>query len=254
MSRDHLRAIVDKHVFDPRPNANWFYMTHVPFDELLRSHDVEERVTSCARAGSRVAVIGPSGCGKTSLVTYALARDPNLFPITVRVAPEKPDRVRDVTGFARLIVDTIVNDAQIVLTEEHRGQALAGASERYEAQAPRRSKRWGAHLGWSGAHVDVSREVAHYAESISYEMTTTRVTSTLEDLLATIGKRDTEPVLVIDDSDRFLQLVSADDDQEQLVTAFLSRVLPWLSELPCGKVVAIHPAYRNQRTLAPSGV
>jgi Cdc6-like AAA superfamily ATPase len=243
VSRAELRAVVDQHVFDPKPSADWFYATHVPFDELFASSEVEDRVTSCARAGSRAAIVGPSGCGKTSMVTYALAQhgDPDLRPIWVRVAAEQPQVVREVAAFGRLVIDSIVWDARIALSEHDRAHALASASERYEAEAPHITRRF----GWSGAHLDAAREITSIAESISRETTTTRITSALDELLATIGKRGSQPVLVIDDSDKVLRMVGDSGGEKALVSAFLSRILPWLSELDCAKVVAFHPAYED---------
>lgn len=242
MSRRDLRAVVDKHVFDPKPNADWYYAIHVPFDDLFKSHNVEERVTKCARAGSRTAIIGPSGCGKTSLVMYALTQEgtPDIRPVWVRVAAEHPEVIKEVASFARLVIDSIAWDARIALSEHDRAHALAAASERYQAEGPRSTRR----IGWSAAHLDAAREITSVVETIARDTTIARMTSALADLLEAIGKRGSHPVLVIDDSDKFLKMVSKPGDEEALVTAFLTRVLPWLCDLDCAKVVAFHPAYQ----------
>ena len=174
---------------------------------------------------------------------YALTQEgtPEIRPIWVRVAPEQPEVVKDVASFARLVIDTIAWDARTALSEQARAHALAAASERYEAEAPRSTRR----IGLSAGHLDAAREITSVAETIARDTTIARMTNALGDLLETMGKRGSHPVLVIDDSDKLLRMVSKPGDEEALVTAFLTRVLPWLCDLDCAKVVAFHPAYQE---------
>jgi hypothetical protein len=73
------------------------------------------------------------------------------------------------------------------------------------------------------------------------------VTRQLARLFELVHRNGLMPVVVVDDSDRFLQVVASEKGSApDLFAPFVKRVLPWLGEFDCAKVVAVHPNYRER--------
>jgi len=230
---------------DPRPVQDWFVATHVPFDELFETETIETRVRGTAAAGGRVAVVGRSGTGKTSLVEHALNAE-GLLPIWMHVAVEKPELVTDPKGFGQLLVTAIIDSARRMLSGEDKDRGLAVTGERVGREGTKRTRKGGVGLKTWGT-MDLAKEVTTTAATISAPVTAAVVAHALRDLLQLVHENGFIPVVVIDDSDRFLQVVKKQPEgSPDLFAPFVTKVLPWLSEFDCAKVVAVHPTHTGR--------
>ncbi len=246
MSFQQLSKLNQLMAFDPRPVQDWFAATHVPFDELFETDTIETRVRSTAAAGGRVAVIGRSGTGKTSLVEHALNHE-GLLPIWMHVAVEKPELVAEPIGFGQLLIAAIVDTAKRYLSGEDVDRSLAITGERIEREGTRRTRRGGAGIKSAWANMDLAKEVTTAAPHISAPVTVAAVGRALRDLLVIVRENGSVPIVVIDDSDRFLRVVKKQPEAApDLFAPFVTKVLPWLSEFDCAKVVAVHPTYTGR--------
>jgi hypothetical protein len=243
VSYKQLANLYREHAFDPRIVQDWFTATHVPFDDLFSTNAIEGRVRDSAEHGGRVAVIGRSGTGKTSLVHHAI-HAPGLAPIWMHVAVEKPELITEPLGFGRLLLSAIVDNAKRYLSAGDVDQSLAVAGDRYERSGAKRTKRGRAGIAYGFGSVDAAKEVMSAAPDISVGVTAAMVATALQNLFEIIRSNGVVPVVVVDDSDRFLQVVAQEPNQApDLFSPFVTKVMPWLADFDCAKVVAVHPTY-----------
>jgi hypothetical protein len=96
-------------------------------------------------------------------------------------------------------------------------------------------------IGWMGAQLGA--ELARQAEQArSISRSATETLETVHQMVEIIRQESLVPVLVFDDTDRWLS-GSAYAGSEGIVTSFFGRVLPDLAELRCALVVAVHRTY-----------
>ncbi|MDQ2959805.1 MAG: hypothetical protein M3R48_01950 [Candidatus Dormibacteraeota bacterium] len=233
------------HVFDPLPMPEFYQYTHVAFDELLGGRDVEARLTTRAAAVGRVALIGKSGSGKTSAVRYALTEnEEHTAAIWLQVGPEDPAVLSDVTRFGRHLVETIVHFATVEMTILSRQDAhlslAEGAGQKYTKAGMKTTTQLSGGLRTPWMHADLAREFAQSQPDLDLEMTPARIKRVIEALLDRIADEGGNPIVVFDDSDRWLQAVGGEPER---VTAFFGTLLPWLGEMRCGIVCAVDERY-----------
>jgi hypothetical protein len=246
MSFDQLVKLNQLMAFDPRLVQDWYVATHVHFDGLFETDTIETRVRDTAAGGGRVSVIGTSGTGKTSLVEHAMSAE-GLLAIWMHVAVEEPELVVDPKGFGKLLVTAIVDSAKRMLSDEEKDRGLAVTGDRIAREGTKRTRKGGAGIKVWGS-LDLAKEVTTAAPSISAPVTVAVVAHALRDLLELVRRNGFMPVVVIDDSDRFLQVVKKQSvGAPDLFAPFVTKVLPWLAEFDCAKVVAVHPTYVGRK-------
>jgi Cdc6-like AAA superfamily ATPase len=243
-----LMVALRDHAFDPRPIPDLYQFTHVAFDELLGGVEVEARLVTAAAGLRRVALIGKSGTGKTSVVRYALAENvENIAPIWLQVAPEDPETVSDLTKFGRYLVETIVHFASVerdILSRKDAQQSLGeAAGERYIKAGRRTTTHAGVAMRTPWMNGDLARELAESAPEINMGTSPARAKREIDRLFKRIGDEGLQPIVVFDDSDRWLQVAGADAAHGDLVASFFSVLLPWLVEMRCGLVCAVDERY-----------
>lgn len=243
MSLDLLLHLQREHAFDPTPVRDDLGVYHVQFAELVGdAHPERTLLDACLRA-ERVALIGESGAGKSSLAASVLGpMADDVAPVVVPVARESFEVVREPRAmFAHLVsvIGAYAHDAEM-LDDKGRDEALT----RVTAQRPvgRSTGRSGRlTLGWMGAQLGA--ELARQASpGAAVDRSATETLETVHQMVEIIRGASLAPVLVFDDTDRWLG-GSAFADPAALVTGFFGRVLPDLTELRCGLVVAVHRKY-----------
>lgn len=249
MSAELLGALQRAHAFDPFPVREDLGVYHVPFSQLVGSAHVEATLLDSCRRFERVAVVGDSGTGKSSLTARVLGPlAEGVAPILVPVAVEPSETVSEPRAmFAHIaaVIARFATDAATLSVEE-REQALARlTAQRPVGRVGGRNLRLGG--GWMGATIsaDLSKQ-AGPAQSI--DRSASETLEVVHQMLATIHNEGLVPVLVFDDTDRWLA-GSAFPDHEVLARSFFGRVLSALAELRCSLVVAVHRRYLTDDTV-----
>jgi hypothetical protein len=243
VSLELLTHLQREHAFDPTPVRDDLGIYHVPFTELVGDTHPERTLHEACLRHERVALVGESGTGKSSLTASVLGPiAEGVAPIIVPVAREAFEVVREPrTMFAHLagVIAAYAEEASL-LDDVARDAALSRATaQRPIGRAAGRSAR--VTLGWMGAQLgaELSRQAA---PSRSIERSATETLETVHQMIEIIRAESLVPVLVLDDTDRWLT-GSAYKEPETLVGAFFGRVLPELAELRCALVVAVHRRY-----------
>ena len=243
MSSEQLVALQEAHAFDPFPVREDLGIYHVPFSRLVGTNHPEETLLDACRRFERVAIVGDSGTGKSSLTASVLGPlAEGVAPVLVPVAVEPTDIVSEPRAmFAHIagVIARYATEAQAISTDR-REEALARiTAHRPVGRTGGRNLRLAA--GWMGATVsaDLSRQVP---PGRAIERSATETLEVVHQMLTTIRNQGLTPVLVFDDTDRWLS-GSAYPDPDHLVSAFFGRVLPALAELRCSLVVSVHGHY-----------
>ena len=248
MSLRLLRQLQAAHAFDPSPIRHDLGVYHVPFDQLAPGTSPEERLAGATRRGERIAIVGRSGCGKSSLIQHVLGPTvPETAPIGVPVFGEPALTVTSVQAVAGLIIQTLVDHAD--LDDQARAEALESASTR--RVVPSTAPISNLVLGGNWMNVGVQANVRRQVPSSSHLPRTAQATlEVVHQLLTTIQSDDLMPVLVFDDTDRWLRNVGGTVSYQDLALAFFGTVLPELRQLPTSIVVAVHTNYLKDTQLA----
>lgn len=247
MSLDLLRRLRAVHAFDHAPTRHDLGVYHVRFEELAPNGSPEENLASAARRGERIAVVGPSGSGKSSLIEHVLGpTEPGIAPILLPVFRESVEVVTSVQAVAGLIIQTLVDYAD--LTDTGRRDALRRAAPKRVVSS---RSRTGVSVGgsWMGAGLSIGVRRQAPGDMV-LPRTAGATLETVHQLLTAIQEDDLMPILVFDDTDRWFRSVGHKVSHHDLALAFFGRVLPELRQLPAGLVVAAHNNYLEREDLA----
>ena len=210
-----LQLLADRYVFESSPSLHDLGALHVPFDELVSSEHTERRLDNAVRRGERTALIGSSGCGKSSVAAHVLG------PTVAGVAPLLVPLAAMPAG----VIDTPPNLVDHLLATIIRQASSSTAATAIEQQVTPRTetvtttRRLGGTVGWRWLTGDLAREVARQTE-IEQHATFADKTDAVAQVLKLIAGDDLQPVLVFDDTDRWLH-----DKASPLVQAFFG----WLN-------------------------
>ena len=229
MSHDLLVYLAERYAFDATPAFADLGVYHVPFDSMTGGDSVEARLRASTARGERIALIAKSGDGKSGAMSHVLGPTaPGVAPILVPVRPldegaATPARVADeilhlIRRYARhASVESVTGTARRI-SERHRrssGLVLAGP--------------------WLKG--ELAKQIQRQTE-IEVPIPLREKTELIDQILRMIHRDDLQPVVVFDDTDRWLFATDAGT-----IHRFFHEVVRWLTELPVSVVVATHDQY-----------
>jgi hypothetical protein len=246
MTVDALLALRDAHVFDPAPRHDDLFLLHVPFDELTGTGSCEAALAGALRRGERVALVGGSGAGKSSVISWVLSPlVEDLAPLPVPVAIEEPEVATSPVAFAGHLVRTVaryVAHAHPGDAEEARDRARRTSRT---VTGPRRERAGRLSLApsWLGLRVELATELRSVSERAAVPRPGQQVIEEAQAILATVAAHGLRPVVVLDDTDKWLRVPGRPDPAAHLA-GFFSQVPRLLAEqLAVPAVLAVHEHY-----------
>jgi len=228
-----LEMLRDNYVFESSPVRSDLAALHVPFDDLTRSHRTERRLAGAVRRGESAALIGVSGCGKSSVVAHVLGPAVGgVAPLVIPLAAMPANTIDSPAHLVDYLLRTVTRQASNVAAAIDIELSVA---TRIETESSARRSRVAAGWGWLKA--DLARELGRQT-TIERSATVADKADALVQVLALITEDELQPVLVFDDTDRWLR-----NGGPTLMRGFFGEGVRWLLELPASLVVAVHPGY-----------
>jgi hypothetical protein len=238
MSLEYLVRLQDRRVFDPTLPFEELGDLHVPFDEMHRSATVERRLDAAVRRGERVALIGTTGTGKSSTAAYVVRPgDQDIAGFRIGVTIEEPEILANPGRFAQHVVRRIARDAGEVSGDERADLQIAVADAR--EVRPGRSRRGAATI--NAKVLQLSGELGSVSASITQQTSSHELVQALDHALDLVRSTGASPVLVIDDSDTWIEV--ADESVHARRDQFFRSILRMLAERHCSLIVAVDERY-----------
>jgi hypothetical protein len=247
MSYELIGILRGKHVFNARPDVNSLGTFFVPFTD---DRDLEGRIARAVVSRERVALIGPSGGGKSSVLQYVLRADRGERPfaaIWVSVLYEDDSTLTDPRRFAQTLAVTLVEQArtaEILLERQQSEELLREAGDRIALPSMSIARKGGLGVSLWLLKTQLAAEITRTLGSVELARPAAELIGALDEVLSAIRAEGYEPVIVIDDSDRWFNLPGLADKSE-LVDRFFGEVVPMLAQRGVGFVVAVHPSYET---------
>ncbi len=244
-----LTAIVDRRTFDDAITDERRVRVYVDSGELGIQGPRPEvelmRALADAEPPQRLHVVGSSGAGKTSLIMKVmgdLARRElqTRHEVLVLRVGDRPESLSSPESVMKLVLDTIA-------VEGHRfsnvdPELLLNASADQRTRNPTQIEH----------RASLSAPVVSYAASIreAYEtaglgQNPARVRRDLEDVLREVRDANFRPVLVLDDTEKFISPGPTGAIDEESVRNLYHHGVRLLGEMPVDLIVAMHPRFED---------
>jgi Cdc6-like AAA superfamily ATPase len=243
MSRQLVQKMWEEHVFDSVLLEEDMSGYHVPFDYITGKATTEARLRDAVAKFERVSLTGVPGSGKTSVARYSLEPAPaSIAPIWVPVAYKGEDVTTSPKAFAQYLVGVISAAAAAAqrLSRKDREAILARATSDINLPAVARRNAAGLKLMLWLIEANVARDVTRTIQGGTFPRSEQEMFHLADEVLDAIRAYRLNPVLVIDDTDRFI----GRGNPNRVIPAFFGEVLrSVVDELHAGIVVAAHPVY-----------
>jgi hypothetical protein len=236
-----LRHLHRSAAFHPTPDTNRLAAYYVPFSELAPPSQPERKLRETLAGRGSVSLVGGRGVGKSSMIEAVLGPlEESLAPIPVRMGHEPEQTIIDADLFVRHVCATIVRYAREAdsIGDAEARDALRDAGIMARSSASRTIKFGAPKWMLTG---EVSREVSQTAESIEDARSAAEVWDVIARVVDVIRHQNLAPVIVFDDTDRWLRVPGVDHTSR--VAAFFGQSLRSLVDVGAPLVVAVHNDY-----------
>jgi hypothetical protein len=196
-------------------------------------------------APQRIQVVGPSGAGKTSLIFRVLADlarldvSPAHEILTLKVG-DSPESFMDGTSVKKLVLDTI--EAERYRFSNVDPEALREASADHVTETPARLSHTvglDTHLVTYSADIEAAYKTAQFGQNPA------RLDHDLSDVLARVAAAGHRPVLVIDDTEKFIGPGSGGALDGEGVSNLYHHGIRALGAFEVDLVIAMHPRFEE---------
>jgi hypothetical protein len=190
-------------------------------------------------------VVGSVGSGKSSVIAHVLGPlaedlDDRLVPVRILVGAGGEEIARDVKTFAQQVITTVTGYVT-QMDERERDRYRVAASDR--EQRPGRATTTSGTFGLEKVlRLGIGRDVQTFAEAIERERGGGEMVTTARSLVDTLRAQNAELMLILDDTDTWLNLPGV--DKRELADIFFGETLrTFVREVDCPVVAAVHPDY-----------
>lgn len=235
MSNEQLHELVAGDVLRPRLQFHELAGDHVTFDQLTDSAGFESDVLRAVTAGTVTCVAGPRGGGKTSLIAYCCHHLPENF-----VALRVPVIGMDDPGDPATVAATIITAALQAGEYETYQRELLEAGRADEITTRRTKPTARAKLGGGVIPVELQGELESLGRDYRREANPLDRFQALDRLITMFVARETQPVLVIEDTEAMV----GSPDSPETVTRFFARSLHMLArEIDAPTLIAVQDEF-----------
>ena len=243
-----LQRIHDGGVFDDATTDERRTRVYVRSGELglaTRADVTLMEALSEQQPPQRLHVVGPSGAGKTSLilrVVVDLVRrqlDVEHEFLILRVG-DRPERLGSPEEVMKMVLDTVAVEGHRFSNVSSDVLQAAAADERTQTPAQLEQQ-----AGLAAAVVSYTATLKEAYETIGIGQNAARVRHDLEDVLTQVINAGYRPVLVLDDTEKFVSPGPDGKLDETSVENLYHNGVRVLGELDVDLVVAMHPRFET---------
>ena len=209
----------------------------------------EQALAAALRRQERVTLVGTSGAGKSSVIAATLhPMVEDLVPLPIPVAVERPAVAGDPVAFVRHLVQVVSRLVQ--QSAPDRG----GQARRIEGETRpkiKRGKGFSVTPGLVGLSVRLAYELEAAVDEPSH--TSDQIMDQGRQILDLFRSRELTPVLVLDDTDRWLNTAYLPDSAQTRAAFFATIPRLLAEELDTAAVIAVHPSYLEDPAFRAAG-
>lgn len=242
-----LQEAVDKRAFQPTPDLEELARSHAWFDRLAGA-PLERRLATALTDQEQpraVAVIGRTGAGKTSLIMSVTADMPRIGVPKCETLIVRAGDAESVLGgpgeFAQHILQTIRSQGFRFADEVQDQLRAIGADETTETE-PVTTHTGSVTGGPPVVQVGYQHSLQEAFAQRRYSQSPANAREELKDVLEIIRADEAWPVVVIDDTDRFVDAHGEIANTTAVGNLFQNGVR-LLAEVGLPHVVAVHPRF-----------
>jgi molybdopterin-guanine dinucleotide biosynthesis protein len=242
-----LQQVFDERLFDDARTDTARALYYVNAHDLgftpLADHQLMQALKR--KGFARIQVIGPSGAGKTSLIMGVL-RDlhtektvPAREVLVLKVG-DRPENLNDSAAVIKLVIDTLAAQDYRFSNIEDGVLREAGADQ--TTDVPRQETH---RFGADAKVVNYSTTLTNAYEQRQFGTNAARLRHDLADVLRIVKEAGYRPVLVLDDTEKFVAPGENGTLQEDSVANLYDHGVRVLAEFEVDLVVATHPRFEE---------
>jgi hypothetical protein len=154
----------------------------------------------------------------------------------------------DAKTFAQHVVVSVVEQAkaaELLVEREGPEKILRAAGDELALASVSIAKKGGIGIPLWLFKANLAAEITRTLEGMTIAKPAAEIIGALDDAIEAIRSEGFDPMLVIDDSDRWLSLPKM-ESRDELVNGFFRETVPMLAKRGVGFVMAIHTTYESQ--------